>query len=110
MFLAAIGTGLVLAQESGTETQVNPLGFLLPIIVIGGIFYLLLVLPQRRRMKRMEEMRSAIGIGDEIRTVGGIYGFVRAEDDDTFTIDVGGGTTMRIAKRAVAEKIESTEA
>lgn len=110
MFLAAIGAGLVLAQESGGETQVNPLGFLFPILIIGGIFYLLLVLPQRRRVKRMEEMRGGIEIGDEVRTVGGIYGVVRDEDEETLTIDVGGGTTLRIAKRAVAEKIEKDEA
>jgi len=34
---------------------------------------------------------------------------VRSEDDDSYTIDIGGGNTMRIAKRAVAERIEEDQ-
>jgi preprotein translocase subunit YajC len=69
------------------------------------LFYVLLILPQRRRQKQSQQLQSAITVGDDVRTVGGIFGTVRAEDDETFTIDVGGGTTMRIAKRAVAERL-----
>jgi preprotein translocase subunit YajC len=94
--------GIVVAQESqGT----NWLGFLFPLVILGGLFYVLLILPQRRRQKQSQQLQSAITVGDDVRTVGGIFGTVRAEDDETFTIDVGGGTTMRIAKRAVAERL-----
>ncbi|MEN8233891.1 MAG: preprotein translocase subunit YajC [Actinomycetota bacterium] len=87
------------------ESQGSALGFLLPLVILGGLFYLLLVLPQRRRAKKMDELRSSIGVGDQIRTIGGIFGTVRSEDDKTFTIDIGGGSTMRITKQAVAERI-----
>ncbi|MEN8113349.1 MAG: preprotein translocase subunit YajC [Actinomycetota bacterium] len=93
---------LVFAQA---ESQGSALGFLLPLVLLGGLFYLLLVLPQRRRAKKMDELRSSIGVGDEIRTIGGIFGTVRSEDEKTFTIDIGGGSTMRITKQAVAERI-----
>jgi preprotein translocase subunit YajC len=69
------------------------------------LFYLLLVMPQRRRAKKAQELRDSIDIGDEVRTIGGIYGTVRSEDGETFTIDIGGGSTMRIAKRAVADRV-----
>jgi preprotein translocase subunit YajC len=103
----ALETGLLLAQDAGDgSTTGNPLGFLLPIILIGGVFYLLLVLPQRRRMRKMQELRDSIEIGDEVRTIGGIYGTVTGELGDSFLIDIGSGTTIRVVKRAVAEKVE----
>jgi len=101
LYLSSVST-IVVAQ---TESSGSALGFLLPIVVLGGLFYLLLVLPQRRRAKKAKELRDSIAVGDEVRTIGGIYGTIRSEDDETFTIDIGGGSSMRIAKRAIAERI-----
>ena len=110
MLELAIQGGLILAQESDGTSQSNPLAFLLPLAILGGLFYVILILPQRRRMKQAQQMRNSIGIGDEVRTVGGIYGTVREEIGETFLLfDLGAGTTIRIAKRAVAERMEADE-
>lgn len=109
MLELAIQGGLILAQESDGTSQSNPLAFLLPLAILGGLFYVILILPQRRRMKQAQQMRDSIGIGDEVRTVGGIYGTVREEIGETFLLDLGAGTTIRIAKRAVAERMEADE-
>ena len=58
--------------------------------------------------KKMEEMRSGISVGDEVRTIGGIIGTVVAEHGDVFTIDIG-GQDMRVVKRAVAESLTERE-
>lgn len=94
--------GIVVAQEAEAT---NWLGFLFPLVILGGLFYVLLILPQRRRKKQAEELQGEITVGDDVRTVGGIFGTVKREDDETFTIDIGSGTTMRIAKRAIAERL-----
>ena len=99
--LSSISTIVIAQTESGSSA----LGFLLPIVVLGGLFYLLLVMPQRRRAKKAKELRDSIAVGDEVRTIGGIYGTIRSEDDETFTIDIGGGNTIRMAKRAISERI-----
>jgi preprotein translocase subunit YajC len=101
---AFIAAGAIVAQ---TDTSTgNPWATLLLFIVpLVLLFYFLLYLPRRRQQKKAEEMLRAISIGDEIRTIGGIYGTIRSEDDITYTIDLGDGTKMRIAKRAVAERI-----
>ena len=99
--LSSIST-IVIAQTDGGGSA---LGFLLPIVVLGGLFYLLLVMPQRRRAKKAQALRDSISVGDEVRTIGGIYGTIRSEDDETFTLDIGGGSTMRMAKRAISERI-----
>lgn len=102
---AAIGPIIAQAEEGG-----NILGLLLPLVIIGGLFYVMLYLPRRRAAKKAEELASAIEVGDEVRTIGGIYGTIRSEDDDTYTLDLGGGNTMRVAKRAVAERLGDDEA
>ncbi len=94
---------VVFAQAEGGSSA---LGFLLPIAILGAVFYLLLVMPQRRRAKKAQALRESLGIGDEVRTIGGIYGTIRAEDDTTFTIEIDPGTKMRISKRAIAERTE----
>ena len=96
---------VLFAQSEGGSSV---LSFLFPIVIMGGLFYVLLILPQRRRRKKAEEMRSDIGIGAEVRTIGGIVGTVVDEDEETFTIDLG-GSTMKIIKRAIAERTDSDE-
>ncbi len=97
---SALGPIIAQADEGS-----NLLGFLLPLIILGGLFYVMLYLPRRRQAKKAEALRSAITVGDEIRTIGGIFGTVRSEHDDVYTIDIGGGNTMRISKQAVAERL-----
>jgi preprotein translocase subunit YajC len=98
---------LLLAQESSGGSAAS---LLVTFLVLGGFMYFFFVAPQRRRMKSANAMRSAIGIGDEVRTIGGIFGTVRSLDADEVHIDVGGGTTLRVAKRAIAERLTSEEA
>ena len=102
----AFTSNLIIAQEAAEGG--NALGFLLPLVILGGLFYVLLILPQRRRQKKMESMRADIEVGDEIRTIGGIIGTVVDEDDDIFTIDIG-GQRMRVVKRAVAGKTQEDD-
>ncbi len=104
----AILTGLLLATEEGSESTGSLLGLLLPLIIFGGLFYVALILPQRRRQRQMQELRNSIEVGDHIRTIGGILGRVTSIDGDEATIDVGGGTTLNMTVRAIAEKLGDT--
>lgn len=101
--------GTVVAQATDGSQGGSPLGFLLPVILIGGVFYVLLVLPQRRRVKQLQALRESLGPGDQVRTVGGIYGTIREDLDDSFVLDVGSGTTLRVAKRAIAERVDEDD-
>jgi len=77
-------------------------------VVILGVFYLLLIRPQKKKEKQIEEMRNSIKEGDEILTIGGIYGKVLNVKDETLTIEVGADKTrLKIAKWAIGKKIES---
>lgn len=75
---------------------------------ILGVFYLLLIRPQRKKDKQIQEMRNSIKEGDEILTIGGIYGKVLNVKEDALTIEVGADKTkLKIAKWAIGKKVES---
>lgn len=99
--LASVIGPIIAQAEDGT----NLLSLVPWLVIIGGLFFVMIYLPRRRASKRAQDLASAIEIGDDIRTIGGIYGTIRSEDDDTYTLDLGGGNTMRVAKRAVAERV-----
>lgn len=98
--LAAL-LGPIIAQAEETTSLIG----YLPLIILGAAFVLVLYLPRRRQAKKAAELMAAITVGDDVRTIGGIYGTIRSEDDDTFVIAIEDGSTMRVAKRAVAERV-----
>ncbi len=106
----AILTGLLLATEESGDSTGSVLGLLLPLIIFGGLFYVALILPQRRRQRQMQQLRNSVQAGDQIRTIGGIFGRVTRVDGDEVVIDVGGGTNLTITSRAIAEKLGDQEA
>ena len=105
----AILTGLLLATDEGSEATGSLLGLLFPLIIFGGLFYVALILPQRRRQRQMQELRDSVEVGDQIRTIGGILGRVTSIDGDEAVVDVGGGTKLTVTVRAIAEKLGDTK-
>ena len=95
----------VLIAQTDADPSGSIIGLVLPLVLLVGIFWVLFILPQRRRMKTMDQMRNSLEVGDEVRTVGGIIGYIRRIDDDIVTVDVGSGNEIRFASRAIADKI-----
>ena len=75
---------------------------LILIIAMLVLLWLLLIRPQRRRQMQQNQLLSDVAVGDEIVTAGGLYGTVRAIDDDELRLEIAPGTVVRIARRAVA--------
>ena len=69
------------------------------------IFYFMLIRPQKRRADQHRKLISAIGNGDEVVTIGGIFGTVRRIGEDEVEIEVSPGTTIRVVKSAIARRI-----
>ena len=105
----AILTGLLLATDETTDQSGSLLGLLLPLLIFGGLFYVALIYPQRRRQRQMQDLRNSVQVGDQVRTIGGILGRVTRIDGEETVIDVGGGTHLTITLRAIAEKLGDTE-
>lgn len=77
-------------------------GFLLPMILIFGVFYLLLIRPQQKKQRQLQETISQLKAGDKIVTTGGIVGVITAVRDTSFLIRSAEKTILEIARSAVA--------
>lgn len=92
-----------LAQSDGGGS--NTLGFLLPLVLMGGIFYFLLIRPQQRQRRRQATLLQSLDVGDEIQTIGGVFGTIREIDDDTVLVEVAPEVDIRFARGAIARKL-----
>jgi preprotein translocase subunit YajC len=81
-------------------------GNLVFLVLMIGLFYLVLVRPQQRRVRRHQQVIAALQPGDEVVTIGGLYGYVKALDDTTVNLEVAPGVVLRYARSAVREKVE----
>jgi preprotein translocase subunit YajC len=77
-------------------------GFLIPMILVFGVFYLLLIRPQQRKQRQLQETISQLKAGDKVVTTGGIVGVITAVRDTSFLIRSAEKTILEIARTAVA--------
>jgi len=68
------------------------------------LFWVLLIQPQRRRQQQQKRLLAELTVGDEVITVGGLYGRVLEVGDNDVTLEVAPGTNVRVAKSAVAAR------
>ena len=80
-------------------------GFLLVIVVLFAFMYLLLIRPQRQQQARQQEMLNSLKPGDEVITVGGIYGDVVEVEDDRVAIEIAEDVEIEVSKRAIASVV-----
>ena len=82
-----------------------------PFVLIIAVFYFMLIRPQKKREKQTQAMTDATKVGDDILTIGGIYGtVVRIKDDMLFIESTKQNKTMiQIAKWAVKDVLKYVE-
>ena len=83
-------------------------GFLIPLMLMFGIMYFLVIMPQQRQRKKVQEMLSAIKNGDKVITTSGIYGTINGMDGDTIILKIADNVKIRIARTAIAQ-VEATD-
>jgi preprotein translocase subunit YajC len=96
IFLQAGGVGNFLS---------NPLFMM---IIVMGIFYVMLILPQQRQRKKTQAMLAALKNGDKVITSSGIYGTVNGIDGETVILKIADQVKIRIARSAIAQ-VEASE-
>jgi len=74
--------------------------------LIFGVFYFLIIRPQRKRQKEHEQLMQELQRGDKVITAGGIYGVVESLSDDSIVIKVESGATIRVARSSVLGRRE----
>jgi preprotein translocase subunit YajC len=81
------------------------MGPLLALLITFGLMWVLLILPQQRRMKAHQAVVASLQVGDEVLTAGGVYGTITSIDEDTLAIEVAPGVVLRVLRSAVSSRI-----
>lgn len=97
------GVMTILAQQSGGGG--SPITSLLPLVIIGVLFYFLLIRPQQRRAKAQRELMQSVGVGDMVVTIGGFHGTVMQVDDTTVRLELNPTNTVTLSKQAIARRL-----
>src|SRR5918996_3921865 len=81
------------------------MGPLLALLITFGLMWVLLILPQQRRMKAHQAVVASLQVGDEVLTAGGIYGTITSVDEDTLAVEVAPGVVLRVLRSAVTQRV-----
>ena len=79
------------------------MSMILMMVALFAIMYFFMIRPQNKKQKEIEKFRSALSVGQDVVTIGGIYGTVRSIDEaeNTVTLEVAMGVKMKFAKSAI---------
>jgi len=81
-----------------------------PLILIFGIMYFLLIRPQQKKMKEHRNMVEALRRGDTVLTQGGIIGkVVKVKEDGEVEVEIADGIKVRVVKSTIAQVLNKTE-
>lgn len=99
---------LTLTAASEAAPTGNTFGVLiqlvLPLVAMGAIFYFLIIRPEKKRNKEMQDMLNNLQVADEVITNGGIIGRVLSVKEDTVLIETGSDRTkIRVVRSAIAK-------
>lgn len=73
----------------------------LPFAVILGIFYFLILLPMKRRQKKIQEFQSSLKVGDRVVTTSGIYGQITKLSDKSVQVQVADKVRIEFSRQAI---------
>jgi preprotein translocase subunit YajC len=74
---------------------------LLPFALMLGIFYLLVLMPMRKRQKKVDEFRASLKVGDRVITTGGIFGLVTRLGDASIQIQIADKVKIEVSRAAI---------
>jgi len=101
MIMAGFMMSLQAAQPGRPQSGVGMFTALLPFLLVFVIFYLLIVMPQRKRQKKHLTMVEQLKPGDRIITSGGMYGTVMGVQPDRIELKVAANVKIDITKSSV---------
>jgi preprotein translocase subunit YajC len=83
------------------QGQASGLVQFVPFALILAIFYFLILMPMKRRQKKIQEFQESLKVGDKIVTTGGIYGQITRISDKSIQLQVADKVRIEIARAAV---------
>lgn len=94
---------LSIVMQAQVAGQPSLISSLLPFVLIGFVFYFLLIRPQNKRLRAHKEMLASVTRGDTIVTNGGLIGKVTKVEDGELTIDLGSNVKVKVAANMISD-------
>ena len=92
---------LMLAMGAPPGQGVNPYVQFIPIALVFAIFYFIILLPTKRRQKKLQEFLDTLKVGDKVVTNGGIYGAVTKVNGQTVQLQIADKVRIELSKNAI---------
>jgi preprotein translocase subunit YajC len=93
--------GLLLAMATPGDQTVSPWVQLAPFVFILAIFYFIIILPMRRRQKKVQQFLEALKVGDRVITTGGIYGVIAKLGERSVQLQIADKVRIEVSKAAI---------
>lgn len=88
---------------AGAQVQGSPIAGFLPLILIFGVFYFLLIRPQRKQVKKQQQMINSLKKGDTIVSSGGIHGKISALKGKQIEVEIASNVKVIMNRQAVTQ-------
>ena len=96
-------TSVAIAASGAPAPQGGLVSFL-PILLIIGVFYLLLIRPQQKKAKEHQEMLGALQKGDAVVTSGGLHGTITGLTETVVTLEIADKVRVKVARQYILGK------
>jgi preprotein translocase subunit YajC len=92
--------------QAAAKSSSNSLSLLVPLLLLGGFFYIFMIRPQKRKVRQHEDLVSTLVPGDEVITIGGVIGYVKSVNDEFINLEIADGCVIRVVRQAIGRKVE----
>jgi len=90
------------AQSAGEAASQSPFFQFIPLVLILGVFWFLIIRPQQKKQKEHVSMVDSLRKGDKVITNGGIFGTIIKVGDDRITLEIASKVQIQIERQQVA--------
>ncbi|MDO8527265.1 MAG: preprotein translocase subunit YajC [Deltaproteobacteria bacterium] len=95
---------------AGGAPQANMItSLVMPFALMFGIIYFLMIRPQKKQQKKLQEMLSTMHKGDQVVTRAGIYGKVAGIADNIVTVEIADNVRVKMSREAIVNVTSSTQ-
>ena len=103
--------GILAEGAAGGTPKGGGFGLIIYLVVIIGVMYFIMIRPRKKKQKQEQQMRESLQPGDELVTIGGIYGRIISVKDDSIIIESSADhSKLKIAKWAISQNLTVHEA
>lgn len=95
--------------QAAAPPRTNPFGFFIMMGLIFAVFYLLVIMPSRKKQKKHQEDVAQLKPGDKVITSGGIYGTVMGVQKDKLELKIASNVKIDVSKNAIAVIVSSQQ-